>query len=47
MKKTYMKPAMQVVKIQQHGIICTSPGGYDSQSLQMRGGAIDDEEDVW
>lgn len=26
MKKTYMKPAMQVVKIQQHGIICTSPG---------------------
>lgn len=26
MKKTYMKPAMQVVKIQQHSIICTSPG---------------------
>lgn len=26
MKKTYMKPAMQVVKIQQQGIICTSRG---------------------
>ena len=26
MKKRYMKPAMQVVKIQQHCIICTSPG---------------------
>lgn len=47
MKRQYEKPAMRVVKIQQHGIICTSPGGYDSQSLQMRGGAIDDEEDVW
>jgi hypothetical protein len=34
MKKTYMKPAMQVVKIQQHGIICESrwdegPGALD------------------
>ena len=26
MKKTYMKPAMQAVKIQQHGIICYSKG---------------------
>ena len=24
MKRTYMKPAMRVVKIQQHGILCTS-----------------------
>ena len=27
MKKTYMKPTLQVVKLQHHGIICTSPGG--------------------
>ena len=26
MKKTYMKPAMQAVKIQQCGGICASPG---------------------
>jgi len=26
MKKNYQKPAMQAVRIQQHGIICTSPG---------------------
>ena len=31
-KQTYQKPAMQVVKIQHSGIICTSPGsgkGYE------------------
>ena len=26
MKRMYMKPVMQVVKIQQQGIICTSSG---------------------
>lgn len=47
MKKSYMKPTLRVVKIQQHRIICTSP---NKQSLQMRGGIgnqIDDEEYVW
>lgn len=47
MKKQYEKPSMRVVRIQQQHIICTSPGGYDGQSLQMRGGTINDEEDVW
>ena len=26
MKKTYIMPAMQVLKIQQQGLICASPG---------------------
>lgn len=47
MKRQYEKPTMRVVKIQQQQIICTSPGGYDGQSIGMRGGTIDDEEDVW
>ena len=47
MKKQYEKPAMRVVKIQQQHIICTSPGGLDGQNIQMRGGTINDEEDVW
>ena len=33
MKREYMKPAMRVVKLQQQHIICTSPGGYNNQSL--------------
>lgn len=32
-KKAYMKPAMRVGRIQQQNIICTSPDGYDGQSL--------------
>jgi len=51
MKKEYMIPAMRVVRIQQRHIICTSPGGYNGQPVQMRGGSkeeqIDDEEQVW
>ena len=27
MKKNYMKPLMEVVKLQHQGIICTSPAG--------------------
>jgi hypothetical protein len=51
MKKEYMIPAMRVVRIQQQHIICTSPGGYNSQPVQMHRGSseeqIDDEKDVW
>lgn len=49
MKKEYLKPAMQVVKIQQQQIICTSSPG--AQSLTGTDGfiLIDDglnEDDV-
>ena len=47
MKKQYMKPAMRVVKMQQRHIICTSPGGYNGQSMKMYNDAIDDENAVW
>lgn len=30
MKKTYMKPALMVVRVQQQGIICTSVDSIDS-----------------
>ena len=33
MKREYMKPAMRVVEIQQHHILCGSPNGYGGQSL--------------
>ena len=50
MKKEYMKPAMRVVLIQQHHILCGSPGGYDGKSLgTYRGGedtVTDDDEDT-
>ena len=46
MKKEYMKPAMRVVKMQQRHIICTSPGGYNGQSMKMYNDAIDDENAV-
>ena len=43
-----MKPAMRVVKMQQRHIICTSPGGYNGQSMQIYSSdAIDDENAVW
>ena len=45
MKKEYMKPAMRVVKTQQHHIICSSPGSQTS--VQMHSGTIDDEQLVW
>ena len=44
-KQAYNKPAMRVVKTQQHHIICSSPGSQTS--IQMRNGVIDDEEQVW
>ena len=42
MKKEYMKPAVQVVKLQHQGIICTSPGG--SRVTSVAGGVFDDIE---
>jgi len=39
MKKTYMKPAMQVVKLQQQHIICTSRGAKSLNST--------DEKFIW
>ena len=45
MKKQYNKPAMRVVKIQQHHIICSSPGGQTN--IPMQDGQITDEQFVW
>ena len=48
MKKTYIKPTIQVVKLQQRShILAGSPNGYDSQSLDIPGGQIDNEGDVF
>jgi len=40
MKKTYLQPAMMVVTLQQHSIICTSPVSRVSSNL-TDGDAID------
>jgi len=46
MKKVYMKPTMQVVKIQQQHIICSSPG--DQTSIPVYDDdVIIDEQFVW
>ena len=42
MKKTYLQPTMQVVTLQQQGIICTSPGVFSVSSVD--GGVFDDIE---
>ena len=42
MKKTYLQPTMQVVTLQQQGIICTSPGGSSVTSVD--GEVFDDIE---
>ena len=47
MKKEYIKPAVQVVKLQQQHIICTSPGDYNDRTLGMPGGQVDNEEEVF
>lgn len=47
MKKTYMKPAMQAVKIQQCGVICASPGVKSINSNDVFDWTDDlDEDDV-
>lgn len=52
MKKTYMKPTMKVVKIQQQNIICASPYGVQDTlqsttvtSAWSREGFWDDEDE--
>ena len=45
--KTYIQPSITVVHLQQQHIICTSPGDYDSQSLSIPGGEINNESFVW
>ena len=50
MKKTYLTPEILEVCLQHHGIICTSPNGYDGKSINMSGGTgnqISDENSVW
>ena len=47
MKKAYIKPQMQVVKLQQQYILAGSPGGYDNQNLGMPGGDINNEGEVF
>ena len=52
MKKEYLKPTMRVVKLQHQHIICTSPGGYNGQSLGTYRGSGEqitdgDEDDIF
>ena len=44
MKKNYSKPAMMVVKIQQHGIICQSPNIVTRQSYGTANSSVDNSE---
>ena len=45
MKKQYNKPSMEVVKIQQQHLICSSPGNQNS--IPIPEGEITDEQFVW
>ena len=48
MKKTYIQPSITVVRLQQQNIICTSdPRDYNSQSLSIPSGEINNESFVW
>ena len=47
MKKQYIKPTIQVVKLQQQSIICTSPGSQEALEFPGGGEPIDDEKEVW
>ena len=50
MKRQYMKPTMQVVEIRHQHFICTSPDGYDNQSLGTYRGSgekVTKEEDIF
>lgn len=45
-KQAYTKPTMQVVELRQrHQLLNASSGSQ--QSVQMRSGQIDNEEQVW
>lgn len=45
-KKDYQKPTMRVVKIQQHGIICTSPATLTGPNNSGNGSQEDDWYDL-
>lgn len=52
MKRQYMKPAMQVVKIRQTQMLCGSPGTNDEVSTnpsyaRQHGGRDDEWDDDW
>ena len=50
MKKEYMTPQVEVVKIQQSQMLCASPMSLDDEVvdvLQDDGDAINDVEDIW
>lgn len=50
MKKTYIKPTMQGIQIQHQGHLLSgtnNPNNLNGQTIQMRGGTIGDENDVW
>jgi hypothetical protein len=44
-KKIYEKPTIEIVKLQQQHIICTSPGGMESVGIPD--GEISNEINVW
>ena len=44
-KQAYNKPAMRVVKTQQHHIICSSPG--NQTSIPVNDTPITEEQFVW
>ena len=47
MKKEYMKPQMEVVKIQLTQMLCESPGGFDSKSVDLQDGQVENENDIF
>ena len=38
---------MTVVRLQHQSLICTSPNGYDGQSISVSSSTINDEGGVW
>ncbi len=50
MRRQYMKPTMRVVEIRHQHFICTSPDGYDNQSLGTYRGSgeeVTEEKDIF
>lgn len=47
MKRTYIKPAMRVVKIQQHGIICTSDWDVINPGKTNQPAGAPEQNNIW
>lgn len=50
MKKRYMKPAMQVIRMQHTQMLCDSANaydGYNNQNIPMPAGEITEESLIW